>query len=98
LVGASLGAVAGALGAAAAGTTAGPDTVYLHIDDSGGGGRPVVLIHGWPLSAQAWEPQVSVLQAAGYRVVAYDRRGFGRSDKPDSTYFRQLPVRKSATS
>ena len=98
LVGASLGAVAGALGAAAAGTTAGPDTVYLHIDDSGGDGRPVVLIHGWPLSAQAWEPQVSVLQAAGYRVVAYDRRGFGRSDKPDSTYFRQLPVRKSATS
>lgn len=86
LVGASLGAVAGALGAAAAGTTAGPDTVYLHIDDSGGGGRPVVLIHGWPLSAQAWEPQVSVLQAAGYRVVAYDRRGFGRSDKPDSSY------------
>ena len=58
----------------------------LHIDDSGGGGRPVVLIHGWPLSAQAWEPQVSVLHAAGYRVVAYDRRGFGRSDKPESGY------------
>ena len=62
------------------------DAVRLHIDDTGGGGRPVVLIHGWPLSAQAWEPQVSVLQAAGYRVVAYDRRGFGRSDKPDSGY------------
>jgi pimeloyl-ACP methyl ester carboxylesterase len=46
----------------------------------------VVLIHGWPLSAQAWAPQVSVLQAAGYRVVAYDRRGFGRSDKPDADY------------
>jgi pimeloyl-ACP methyl ester carboxylesterase len=58
----------------------------LHIDDSGGGGRPVVLIHGWPLSAQAWEPQVSVLRAASYRVVAYDRRGFGRSDKPQSGY------------
>jgi pimeloyl-ACP methyl ester carboxylesterase len=38
------------------------------------------------LSAQAWEPQVPVLQAAGYRVVVYDRRGFGRSDKPDSSY------------
>jgi non-heme chloroperoxidase len=60
--------------------------VRLHIDDSGGGGRPVVLIHGWPLSAQAWEPQVAVLHAAGYRVVAYDRRGFGRSDKPESGY------------
>ena len=62
------------------------DSVRLHIDDSGGGGRPVVLIHGWPLSAQAWEPQVPVLQAAGYRVVAYDRRGFGRSEKPQSGY------------
>ena len=97
LVGATLGAVAGALGGAAAGAMASPedsnsadtapaDTVRLHIDDSGGGGRPVVLIHGWPLSAQAWEPQVSVLQTAGYRVVAYDRRGFGRSDKPESGY------------
>jgi pimeloyl-ACP methyl ester carboxylesterase len=97
LVGATLGAVAGALGGAAAGAaastedsnsvdTAPADSVHLHIDDSGGGGRPVVLIHGWPLSAQAWEPQVSVLQAAGYRVVAYDRRGFGRSDKPESGY------------
>jgi pimeloyl-ACP methyl ester carboxylesterase len=56
------------------------------MEDSGGTGRPVVLIHGWPLSAQAWEPQVSVLRAAGYRVVAYDRRGFGRSDKPESAY------------
>jgi non-heme chloroperoxidase len=62
------------------------DGVRLHIEDSGGSGRPVVLIHGWPLSAQAWEPQVSVLRAAGYRVVAYDRRGFGRSDKPESGY------------
>lgn len=97
LVGATLGAVAGTLGGAAAGTAAGPEasttadmesasSVGLHIEDSGGNGRPVVLIHGWPLSAQAWEPQVSVLQAAGYRVVAYDRRGFGRSDKPESGY------------
>jgi non-heme chloroperoxidase len=100
LVGASLGAAAGVLGGAAAGAAASPDgptnadamgadttrLARLHIEDSGGSGRPVVLIHGWPLSAQAWEPQVSVLRDAGYRVVAYDRRGFGRSDKPESGY------------
>ncbi len=97
VIGATLGAVAGALGGAAAGSTAKPensgradmvpqDSVRLHIDDSGGAGQPVVLIHGWPLSAQAWEPQVSALQAAGFRVVAYDRRGFGRSDKPEFGY------------
>ncbi len=92
MVGATLGAVAGVLGGAAAGAAAGPadattvETVRLHVEDSGGSGRPVVLIHGWPLSAQAWAPQVSVLQAAGFRVVAYDRRGFGRSDKPASGY------------
>jgi len=60
--------------------------VRLHINDSGGDGRPVVLIHGWPLSAQAWALQVSALRAAGYRVVTYDRRGFGQSDKPASGY------------
>lgn len=58
----------------------------LHIEDTGGNGRPIVLIHGWPLSAASWDAQVPALQAAGYRVVAYDRRGFGRSDKPDSGY------------
>ncbi|OOG80760.1 alpha/beta hydrolase [Hydrogenophaga sp. A37] len=62
------------------------EPVRLHIEDSGGDGRPVVLIHGWPLSAEAWALQVPVLQAAGLRVVAYDRRGFGRSDKPASGY------------
>ena len=97
VVGSAIGAVAGALGGAAAGVPGPPEHagtaqgataagVYLHIEDSGGGGRPVVLVHGWPLSSQAWEPQVAVLQAAGYRVVAYDRRGFGRSDKPVSGY------------
>ncbi len=96
-VGAAVGALAGALGGTAAAATvnaeesnsiaASPaDGVRLHIEDSGGNGRPVVLIHGWPLSAQAWEPQVSFLRDAGYRVVAYDRRGFGRSDKPHSDY------------
>ena len=71
---------------AATAVAAPSDAVRLHIEDSGGSGRPVVLIHGWPLSAKAWEPQVSALREAGYRVVAYDRRGFGRSDKPESGY------------
>ncbi|GEK78860.1 alpha/beta fold hydrolase [Agrococcus baldri] len=56
--------------------------VRLHIDDSGGGGRPVVLIHPWPLAAESWAPQTDALVSAGHRVVRYDRRGFGRSDKP----------------
>ncbi len=58
----------------------------LHVDDTGGSGRPVVLIHGWPLSGQAWSPQIPALQHAVYRVITYDRRGFGRSDKPLSGY------------
>ena len=99
VVGGTLGAVAGALGGSAAGVMASADEsasaspgsapigpVRLHIEDSGGSGRPVVLIHGWPLSSQAWTAQVHVLRAAGYRTVAYDRRGFGRSDKPESGY------------
>ncbi len=63
-----------------------PGGVTLYYEDSGGEGNPVVLIHGWPLSADAWETNVGPLTAAGYRVVAYDRRGFGRSSKPDSGY------------
>ena len=65
-------------------TTSNP--VRLHVEDSGGNGRPVVLIHGWPLSADAWQAQVGSLRDAGYRVVAYDRRGFGRSEKPESGF------------
>jgi pimeloyl-ACP methyl ester carboxylesterase len=61
-------------------------SVKLHVDDTGGGGRPVVLIHGWPLSGESWSEQVAALSAAGYRVVRYDRRGFGRSDKPGGGY------------
>lgn len=54
----------------------------VHVEDTGGPGRPVVLIHGWPLSSASWKEQIPVLQQAGYRVVAYDRRGFGHSDQP----------------
>jgi pimeloyl-ACP methyl ester carboxylesterase len=45
-----------------------------------------VLIHGWPMSGEAWSLQVPALSDAGYRVITYDRRGFGRSDKPISGY------------
>ena len=58
----------------------------LHVDDTGGPGRAVVLIHGWPLSGESWSEQVPVFAAAGYRVITYDRRGFGRSDKPLAGY------------
>lgn len=58
----------------------------LHVDDTGGPGRPVVLIHGWPLSGESWSAQVPALVDAGHRVVTYDRRGFGRSDKPKTGY------------
>ena len=58
----------------------------LHVDDTGGPGRPVVLIHGWPLSGESFQAQVPALREAGYRVITYDRRGFGRSDKPRTGY------------
>lgn len=62
------------------------DRVRLHIEDSGGSGRPVVLIHGWPLSSASWSAQTQVLAQAGHRVVAYDRRGFGQSGKNGRDY------------
>ena len=51
-----------------------------------GSGPPVVLIHGWPLNADMWEHQHAFLAEQGFRVIAYDRRGFGRSDQPWSGY------------
>jgi len=51
-----------------------------------GSGTPVVLIHGFPLSGRSWEKQTVALLGAGYRVIAYDRRGFGKSSQPASGY------------
>ena len=53
--------------------------IDLYYEDRGSG-QPIVLIHGFPLDGRAWEKQVPALLAAGYRVITYDRRGFGRSD------------------
>src|SRR6058998_4232017 len=51
-----------------------------------GSGKPVVLIHGYPLSGASWEKQVPALLAAGHRVITYDRRGFGNSSQPTTGY------------
>lgn len=51
-----------------------------------GQGRPVILIHGWPLNGDMWEYQVPALVAGGNRVITYDRRGFGQSDQPWTGY------------
>ena len=51
-----------------------------------GSGKPVVLIHGWPLSGRSWENQVPALIEKGFRVITYDRRGFGDSSQPWSGY------------
>ena len=59
--------------------------VELYYEDHGTG-KPVVLIHGWPLSGRSWEQQVPALLKAGYRVITYDRRGFGDSSKPTTGY------------
>jgi non-heme chloroperoxidase len=59
--------------------------IKIHYEDHGVG-RPVVLIHGYPLNGNSWERQERVLLAEGYRVVTYDRRGFGRSSQPTVGY------------
>ena len=60
-------------------------SIDLYYEDHGSG-TPVVLIHGWPLSGRSWEKQVPALVEAGYRVVTYDRRGFGKSSQPWDGY------------
>src|ERR1700753_1769541 len=59
--------------------------VKLYYEDHGSG-KPVVLIHGFPLSGTAWEKQMPALLEAGYRVITYDRRGFGKSSQPTVGY------------
>ncbi|MBO9468702.1 alpha/beta hydrolase [Endozoicomonas sp. G2_2] len=59
--------------------------VELYYEDHGSG-KPVVLIHGWPLSGRSWEKQVPALVEAGHRVITYDRRGFGKSSQPWTGY------------
>jgi len=59
--------------------------IDLYYEDHGSG-QPVVLIHGYPLSGASWEKQVPVLLKAGYRVITYDRRGFGKSSQPTAGY------------
>ena len=59
--------------------------IDLYYEDHGSG-KPVVLIHGYPLSGASWEKQTAALLAAGYRVITYDRRGFGKSSKPTTGY------------
>lgn len=61
------------------------DGIGVYYEDHGDG-RPVVLIHGWPLSGASWERQLAPLLEAGYRVITYDRRGFGDSDRPAIGY------------
>ena len=60
-------------------------SIHLYYEDHGSG-QPVVLIHGYPLSSASWEKQIPVLLDAGYRVIAYDRRGFGKSSQPTTGY------------
>jgi len=59
--------------------------IDLYYEDHGSG-KPVVLIHGYPLSGASWEKQLPVLLDAGHRVITYDRRGFGKSSQPTTGY------------
>jgi pimeloyl-ACP methyl ester carboxylesterase len=61
------------------------DNTRLYVKDWGSG-RPVILMHGWPLSADSWDDQAIAIANAGFRAIAYDRRGFGRSDQPWNGY------------
>ena len=61
------------------------DKTLLYLKDWGAG-RPVILLHGWPLSSDSWDDQAMAIADAGFRVISYDRRGFGRSSQPWSGY------------
>ncbi len=59
--------------------------IKIHYEDHGAG-KPIVLIHGYPLNGNSWERQERALLDAGYRAISYDRRGFGQSSQPTSGY------------
>ena len=61
------------------------DNTRLYVKDWGEG-RPVILLHGWPLSSDSWDDQALAIANSGMRAIAYDRRGFGRSDQPWEGY------------
>lgn len=61
------------------------DGTELYVKDWGSG-RPVILMHGWPLSSDSWDDGAMALADAGLRAISYDRRGFGRSDQPWTGY------------
>ena len=71
------------MGTITVGTEGSPLELYY---EDHGTGQPVVLIHGYPLDGQSWEKQAAALLEAGYRVITYDRRGFGRSSKTTTGY------------
>ena len=90
-LGLSLGAAAAVLprlayGQGRAATIKARDGTGLFVKDTGGNGRAVVLTHAWPLNADIWDYQAAQLAKAGFRVVTYDRRGFGRSGQPAAGY------------
>ena len=59
--------------------------IKIHYEDHGAG-KPIVLIHGYPLNGNSWERQERVLLEPGYRCISYDRRGFGQSSQPTAGY------------
>src|SRR6195256_5284246 len=59
--------------------------IEVHYNDHGAG-KPIVLIHGYPLDGNSWERQERMLLTAGYRCISYDRRGFGQSSQPTTGY------------
>ena len=61
------------------------DQTQLFVKDWGSG-RPVVMLHGWPLSSDTFDDLAIAVASAGMRAIAYDRRGFGRSDQPWAGY------------